>query len=75
MKLFLIGMGAIFILVFAMICVVDKIMVIENKNPAFHEKMERFRVKWRRFDPITSFISNAFWWVIALLVIYYIYLG
>jgi hypothetical protein len=75
MKLFLIIMGAIFIFVFACICVVDRIMVIEDRNPEFHDKMERFRVKWRKFDPITNFISNAFWWVIALLVIYYIYLG
>jgi hypothetical protein len=68
-------MGTLFLLLFTAICVVDKIIVKENNDPEFHGKMETFRLKWKRLDPYTNFINNLFWWVMAFLVIYYIYLG
>jgi hypothetical protein len=75
MKWFLIIMGAIFLLLFCAICVVDKIIVKEKKDSQFHEKMERIRGKWQRTEPIIKFTTNLFWWVFAALVVYYIYLG
>ncbi|MEH7355687.1 hypothetical protein V7150_19345 [Neobacillus drentensis] len=65
-------MGIIFVMVFCLICVVDKIMIREDKDPAYHAKWEGFRTIWR---PKIIFFENLIGWIFALLVIYFIYLG
>jgi Ca2+/Na+ antiporter len=72
MAWFLGSMGIIALLVFAAICIVDRLQIREGKDLVFHEKMERFRMKW---DPKITFFENLFMWIFVLAFIYFIYLG
>jgi hypothetical protein len=66
------GMCGIFLLLFIGICVVDRINMREDKDPAYHAKWEKIR---KRLKPRITFFENLIGWIFAILIIYFIYLG
>lgn len=57
------------LLLFGLMIATIKMREREETNPLFHEKMERFR---KISNPVWNVGSNLFWWVIALLLLYFI---
>lgn len=72
MKWFIGIMGFLVLIAFIGIVSVDKIMIREDREPAYHEKWERIRKRW---SPKITFFENLLGWIFAILVIYFIYLG
>jgi hypothetical protein len=64
-------MGVIFLLLFIGICVVDKVMLKESKDPVYHGKWQGIRKRW---SPKITFFENLFGWILALIIFIYFYL-
>ena len=60
------------LLLFCGICYADIFHQRREREPEYGEKLIRFLNK---LDPYEKFFYNLFGWILALLVIYFIYLG
>lgn len=67
MAIFLGSFFAVVVLLFMGALYMTRLSLREQKEPEFHNKMERIRAS---LGPKFTFFENAFWWVVAFAVVY-----
>jgi uncharacterized membrane protein YbhN (UPF0104 family) len=65
-------MGLIFILLFWSAIRVEKMNQRRERDPVYDAKITK---RMNKVDPYYNFLFNLFGWILAVVVIYFIYLG